>query len=272
MRVGGCSPKDIIDAGKTALDPKTNMLFYQNKLENGDNSINTISNYFKFNKYDKRKDSLQQIFLNNASDSELYSKESWNFLTESASCYDSIFIHFILKNYNQFIPQVGEIEVIQQIEKAMSFYIWRWGKESQRVKAARELKERIIPYKDRIIAAGLAKSNAEHFEKKPNNKSKDNLTKSVSEYSTFKNLNWEKLQAAAYAVSNTYGKHKDKTLMKKAIAWADKSIEANETLTNHYIKALLTDKSRDFKFYSLYRPVYGRLVYFFKSDPSLNQV
>ncbi len=38
------------------------------------------------------------------------------------------------------------------------------------------------------------------------------------------------------------------------------------------IESLLTDKSRDFKFYSLYRPVYGRLVYFFKSDPSLNQV
>ena len=39
-----------------------------------------------------------------------------------------------------------------------------------------------------------------------------------------------------------------------------------------YYLSLLTDKSRDFKFYSLYRPVYGRLVYSFKSDPSLNQV
>ncbi|MGZ2371693.1 thioredoxin family protein [Ancylomarina sp. YFZ004] len=242
MRVGGCSAKALIEAGKKSLDSKANMLFYQKKIESGDHSANTLYNYFEHNKDDKRKDKLLLEFMENASSTELYSKNSWYFLTDGASCYDSIFINFILKNYEKFIPEVGEIEIVQRIEKVMSFYIWGWSKKSQKEKAVKELETKKVPYKKRVIASAFILASADNFEKKPTDKNKDALYKSVNEYSKFEHLNWNKLQSAAFAVSNTFDKHKDISLMKTAIEWADKSIASKKTLTNYYIKAKILDQ------------------------------
>ncbi|WP_340113144.1 thioredoxin family protein [Maribellus mangrovi] len=241
MKVSGTAAQEFLQAGKTAISEK-NMLWFKNKLKSGDNSLETIYGYYSCNKYDEGKKEAIKQFVNSASIENLYSKDAWNLLTESISNNDTIFNSFILREYSKYFPSVGEKEVIQLIEDKLSFSVWRWGKKSQRDKAAEKLSEKAHPLTDRCITAGLVKSYAGDFDKKPNSKNKEALVKTCEDYMEYQYLNWNKLQEAAWSVSNNFDKHKDSELMNKAIVWINKSIEARPTQSNLYCKAKLLEQ------------------------------
>lgn len=241
MKVSGTAARDFIKVGEKALS-ETNMLWYKNKMEMGDHSLTTTYGYYKSNVYDKGKEKVVNEILKNSSDDELYSKEAWSLITKGISYRDSIFNNFILKNYSKYYSAVGEKEVVDFIENELSFSVWRWGKKTQQAKAAEKLAVNVHPLAKRSVSAGLVKSFAEDFNKKPNSKNKEALIKSCADYLDYEYLNWKKLQEAARSVLNTFDKHQDYELMNKAILWIDNSIKVKLTQSNLYYKARLLEE------------------------------
>ncbi len=120
--LGSRSPQDMIELGKTALDDTKNFKYYNDKINQGDRSSETITQYLKAYPKAPNKDTLLNEYFNSLSEEKLITLESWNLIRSFIRDIENPQFKYVLKHRKEFEELVGKEEVSNKILSGFGYY------------------------------------------------------------------------------------------------------------------------------------------------------
>lgn len=125
LRVGGGSAADIIELGKTALDPEKNFLVVSGKIKDGDLTEETLKNYFNIRYRSPDQDSLMTAYFMTKSVEDMYSQEVWEMFRDFSHDLESGNFQYFINNYMKYEEIFGNTEVEEKLMSGFEYFMYK---------------------------------------------------------------------------------------------------------------------------------------------------
>ncbi|MDP4271559.1 MAG: thioredoxin family protein [Bacteroidota bacterium] len=115
MSIGCGGVEHLLSLGKVAMDSNNNLKALQQKINNGDRSAETLTNYLSANRYSSDKKSLLDEYFKNKTLEQRLSEGSWQLYRWFVNDLDNPQFKFFVKHHGEYEKKFGKKEVTDKI-------------------------------------------------------------------------------------------------------------------------------------------------------------
>lgn len=235
---GALPAKPLVESGNTARNEKTRLRYYVDEYNNGNRSFEFVEMYLR--ELENACGDTKLIlngFLEGQQQDDLLNEGNWKLMKELLQDYNSKSFQFIEKNADKFANSYGKEEVDKKLMSIYNRYLME-AFYAQKPELVESRKKEILAKKTVAANQTIDLYNVRLLASK-----KDWMAyfKSVDKFITkYKVNDWELLNDFAW---NVYEQVKTPKTLKKALGWADTSVETFKNFMNldtqaHILEAL----------------------------------
>ncbi len=139
VSLGSRSASDFVELGKIAIDDTRNFKYYNDKINKGDRSSETITQYLKAYPEAPNKATLLNDYFKTLSKEQLITQESWNMIKSFIRDIENPQFKYVLKHRQEFEDLVGKEEVSNKILNGFGYYSYVHKDDPEKVESLEKI-------------------------------------------------------------------------------------------------------------------------------------
>lgn len=237
--MGAIDADKFLALGKIAIDPQRNLAGMENRYRNGERTKPFIREYLAvLADAGKPTKEILDWYFYNMPDEELLTQENFEVIKRHLYDLNAPQFKFLVENreaYSKIVPEKEVKDKIYNVYRSNLFSALYSNDSARWEQAKADVKASVIDKPDEL----LAYANTYYYSRK---KDWSSYIEAVNNYATnYLNDNWQSLNSYAWQVY-TNKQITDKSSLKQALKWIDRSIELNSCYANNDTKAALLYK------------------------------
>lgn len=212
----------FLELSRTATNSDKNFRAICQKINQGDRTALTISEYLNLNYRAANTDSLINDHFNLTGYNEKFSPETWKLFQEHLNNPESPAFDFFLKNRQKYVDKFGKKTVDDKLMESFSAVYRSSPEKYEQLKSVDSI---LFKTHKRMVRFSMA--NSKFLKDKTDRENWKEMIESASDFIQNSEVKPNQLNSVAWTICENYKTFKDKTALKKALDWS-KSCLADE--------------------------------------------